>query len=82
MRRVGIGLAALVVGAGAFAVLKAVFQVERRGAYYAPAALFIYGLGQTVWGIGTFCRTGRLNRMAREREEPPLETVRKRGQDP
>jgi hypothetical protein len=66
-----LGLGALISGCLAFAVLKGVFAIERRGAYYGVAALVLYGIGQAAWGISNLFRAARLRRWLREEEESP-----------
>jgi hypothetical protein len=61
------GIALLVVSVGLFALFKVL--EFRRGAFYAPAGLFILGLGQTAWGIHTVFRVGKLRRRLRKSEQ-------------
>jgi hypothetical protein len=61
------GLGALFGSCVGFAVLKMIFEVERKPAYYGIAALGLYGLGQTALAIATLFRAARLNRVLSRR---------------
>jgi hypothetical protein len=62
------GLGFVVLGVAALLIMREVFGDNYRVGRYGFAALILFGIGETAWGISALLRSGRLKRRLRRGE--------------